>query len=358
LLVWCGILLGFGLLNKHSTVFFIAAVVIGLLLSSERRLLFTKCFLLAAAIAFCIAMPNVIWQYVHHFPTLEDLRNVKATHKNVELPPLAFLQQQMGMLNPSSVFVWLGGLFYLLFHPSARRFRFLAYTYLVFLAVMMFLKGKDYYLAPIYPMLYAAGTVLWETVIQTYARVRWLRRAIPAIIIFSGLVAAPLVLPILPPEKIPKYINALRIKMPHTENGMVSVLPQHFADEFGWPEMVATVAGVYNSLPPDERAKTAILAGNYGGAGAIDFFGPRYGLPKAISAHQNYYYWGPRNYTGESVILLEWNLEDAQYWCGSVDVGPKIAPPLGMGWEHYDILLCHNFIVPLSQAWPKLKNWN
>ena len=80
--------------------------------------------------------------------------------------------------------------------------------------------------------------------------------------------------------------------MTHTENGMVSVLPQHFADEFGWPEMVATVAGVYDSLPPDERAETAILAGNYGGAGAIYFFGPHYGLPKAISAHQNYYYWG------------------------------------------------------------------
>ncbi|MGB2636162.1 MAG: glycosyltransferase family 39 protein [Candidatus Acidiferrum sp.] len=358
LLVWCGILLGFGLLNKHSTVFFIAAVVIGLLLSSERRLLFTKWFWLAAAIAFCIALPNVIWQYVHHFPTLEDLRNVKATHKNIELPPLAFLQQQMGMLNPWSVFVWLGGLFYLLFHPSARRFRFLAYTYLLFLAVMMFLKGKDYYLAPIYPMLYAAGAVLWETAIQTYSRVRWLRFAIPAFIIFFGLVAAPLVLPILPPEKIPVYMNALGIKMTHTENGMVSVLPQHFADEFGWPEMVATVAGVYNSLPPGERAETAILAGNYGGAGAIDFFGPRYGLPKAISAHQNYYYWGPRNYTGESVILLEWDLDDAKYWCGTVDVGPKIAPPLGMGWEHYNILLCHNFKVPLSQAWPRLKTWN
>jgi dolichyl-phosphate-mannose-protein mannosyltransferase len=358
LLVWCGILLGFGLLNKHSTIFFIAAVVAGLLLSSERRLIFTKWFLLAAAIAFCIALPNVIWQYIHHFPTLEDLHNVKTTHKNVELPPLAFLKQQMGMLNPYSAFVWLGGLFYLLFHPNAKRFRFLAYTYLVFLAVMMFLKGKDYYLAPIYPMLYAAGAVLWETVIQTYSRVRWLRYAIPAFIILFGLLAAPLVLPILLPEKIPAYMNALGIKLTHTENGMVSVLPQHFADEFGWPEMVATVASVYNSLPPDERAKTAILAGNYGGAGAIDFFGARYGLPKAISAHQNYYYWGPRNYTGESVMLLEWDLDDAHYWCGSVDVGPKIAPPLGMGWEHYDILLCHNLKLPLSQAWPKLKTWN
>ena len=358
LLVWCGILLGFGLLNKHSTVFFLAALVIALLLSPERRLLSTKWFWIAAAIAFCIALPNVIWQYVHHFPTLEDLRNVKATHKNVELPPLPFLHQQMAMLNPYSVFVWLGGLIYLLFHPGAKRFRFLAYTYLVFLAIMMYLKGKDYYLAPIYPMLFAAGSVLWEKVIHTYTPLRWLRYAIPAVIIAVGIIAAPLVMPILSPEKIPAYMNALGLKMTRTENGMVSPLPQHFADEFGWPEMVAKVAEVYDSLPSDQRAKTAILAGNYGGAGAIDFFGPRYGLPKSISAHQNYYYWGPRDYTGESVILLEWSLKDAQYWCGSVWIAGRDAPPLGMGWEHYDILVCQNFKVPLSQAWPKLKTWN
>ena len=358
LLLWCGVLLGFGLLNKHSTIFFIAALVVGLLVSPQRRLLFTKWFWIAAAIAFCIALPNVVWQYLHHFPTLEDLRNVKATHKNIELPPLPFLQQQIQMLNPYSSFVWLAGLIYLLFHPTAKRFRFLAYTYLVFLAVMMYLKGKDYYLAPIYPMLFAAGSVCWESVITTYKPVRWLRYAIPAVVIAVGMVAAPLAMPILPPEKIPAYMSALGIKMIRTENGMVSPLPQHFADQFGWPEMVAKVADVYNSLPPSQRAKTAILAGNYGGAGAIDFFGPRYGLPKSISAHQNYYYWGPRDYTGESVILLEWNLKRAQDWCGSVDVGPRNDPPLGMGWEHYNILLCHNFKLPLRQAWPQLKFWN
>ncbi len=358
LLLWCGVLLGFGLLNKHSTIFFIAALVVGLALSPQRRLLTSKWFWFAAIIAFCIALPNVIWQYVHHFPTLEDLRNVKATHKNIELPPLPFFQQQVAMLNPYAVFVWLGGLFYLLFHPGAKRFRFLAYTYVVFLAVMMALHGKDYYLAPIYPMLIGAGAVLWEKVIQSYAPVRWLRYAIPAVIIAVGILAAPLVMPILPPEKIPAYINALGVKMTRTENGMVSPLPQHFADQFGWPEMVARVAEVYNALPSDQRAKTAILAGNYGGAGAIDFFGPRYGLPKSISAHQNYYYWGPREYTGESIILLEWRLEKAQKWCGSVDIGPRNDPPLGMGWEHYDILVCHNFKEPLPQAWPELKTWN
>jgi hypothetical protein len=283
---------------------------------------------------------------------------VKATHKNIEPPPLASFQQQMMMLNPYSVIVWLVGLVHLLLCGGARRFQFLAFTYIVFLALMMYRKGKDHYLAPIYPMLFAAGAVFWEQMIHVYPRLRWLRVAIPAILVVVGAVAAPLALPILPPEKLPAYISALGIKMTRTENGMVSPLPQHFADQFGRPEMVANVGDVYNSLPPDQRAKTAILAGNYGGAGAIDFFGPLYGLPKSISAHQNHYFWGPRDYTGESVFLLEWRLKDAQYWCRSVDVGPRNEPPLGMGWEHYDNLVCHDFKVPLSEARPKLKTWN
>ena len=356
LLPWCGVLLGFGLLNKHSTIFFIAALVVGLLLSPERRLLRSKYFWVAAALAFCLALPNVVWQIVHDFPTLEDLRNVKATHKNIALPPLAFFRQQMSMLNPYTSFVWLAGLFSLLFRPAAKRWRFLAYTYLVFLAVMMYLQGKDYYLAPIYPMLFAAGAVLWENLSEN--RLRWLRYAIPVMVIAFGIIAAPLVMPILPPDEIPAYMSTLGINMTRTENGMVSPLPQHFADQFGWPEMVGKVAEVYHSLPAEQRARTAILAGNYGSAGAIDFFGPRYGLPKSISAHQNYYYWGPRDYRGDSLILLEWSLEDARAWCGSVEVGPRNEPPFGMGWEYYNILVCRDFRMPLTEAWPKLKHWN
>jgi 4-amino-4-deoxy-L-arabinose transferase-like glycosyltransferase len=358
LLCWCGVLLGFGLENKHSTVFFIGALVVGLLATSERRLITSKWFWIAAAIAFAIALPNVVWQYLHHFPTLEDLRNVKAIHKNVELPPLPFIGQQILMLAPVSALVWIAGLGFLLFHREGKRYRFLGFTYLAFLAVMMALRGKDYYLAPIYPMLYAAGGVFWEKQTESRPRLRWFRIALPAVVLGLGLLAVPIVLPILPPEKVVPYMEALGIKLPKTETHMQSLLPQYFADEFGWPEMVETVAGVYNSLPADQRAKTAILAGDYGGAGAIDFFGPRYGLPKSISPHQNYYYWGPRQYTGESVILLEWSLERAESWCGSVDQGPTIAPYYGMEWEHYTILICHNFKPPLAEAWPRLKHWD
>jgi 4-amino-4-deoxy-L-arabinose transferase-like glycosyltransferase len=358
LLVWCGVLLGFGLLNKHSTIFFLGALVAGLLLTPQRKLFATKWFWIATAIAFLICLPNVIWQYTHHFPTLEDLRNVKTMHKNIELPPLPFIKQQIMMLNPITDLVWIAGLAFLLFHRAMKPFRFLGFTYLFFLGVMMALHGKDYYLAPIYPMLFAAGGVFWETLTESRPRLRWVRVALPCVMVVVCLVSVPLALPVLPPDKIVPYMSALGIANTRTETTMTGMLPQHFADQFGWEEMVASVAGVYNSLPPEQRAKTAILAGNYGEAGAIDFFGPRYGLAKAISAHQNYYYWGPRDYTGESIILLGWELKDAQRWCRSVDVGPRNAPYYGMGWEYYNILVCHDFKMPLSEAWPKFKVWN
>jgi hypothetical protein len=358
LLLWCGVLLGLGLENKHSTVFFLGALLIGLLLTPQRRLFASKWFWLATALAFLIALPNFLWQVQHHFPTLEDLRNVRATHKNIELPPLPFLGAQLSMLNPLNVLIWLPGLGFLLFHREAKQFRFLAFTYLAFLAVMMALHGKDYYLAPIYPMLFAAGAVFWEKFTELRPLFRRLRRTLPTVVIISGMVAAPFALPILSPEKFLAYSKALGITPPRTETSMSGLLPQHFGDEFGWQEMVATVAGVYHALPPEQQTKTAILGGNYGEAGAIDFFGPRYGLPKAISAHQNYYYWGPREYTGESVILLGWRLKDAQYWCGTVEKGPENAPYYGMGWEHYNIFICRDFKLPLSQAWPRLKTWN
>jgi hypothetical protein len=321
-------------------------------------LLKSKWLWIAVGIAFAICLPNLIWQYQHGFPTWVDLNNVKITHKNTVLPPLRFLQQQVLMLNPAGALVWIAGLGFLFFHREGKRYRSLGATYLAFLAVMMALHAKDYYLAPIYPMLFAAGGVYWETLTRGRAGLRWVRVAVPALVVVMGVILAPLVIPILPIAKVVPYMEALGLKLPHTETHDSEPLPQHFADEFGWPEMVAAVADVYNAMPPEERAKTGILAGNYGEAGAIDFFGARYGLPKSISAHQNYYYWGPRNYTGESLILLQWDLDDAQRWCQNVEKGPTLDPHYGMDEEHYTILVCHGMKAPLASMWPKLKHWN
>jgi hypothetical protein len=358
LLLVSGVLLGLGLENKHSTAFFLVSLTVGLLLSPSRRWLLTRWYWLAAAMAFLIFLPNLVWQYTHHFPTLEALSNVRKTHKNIELPPLPFLRQQIMMLLPISAVVWIPGLAFLLLGAKAKKYRCLGITYLVFLAVMMILKGKDYYLAPVYPMLFAAGGVFWEAIIGRRPRMRWIKVALPAAVLALGVIAIPLDVPVLPVDKIVPYMEALGIKMSRTEVQERGPLPQHFGDEFGWEEMVAATAEIYNSLPAEERSKTGILAGTYGDAGAIDFFGPRYGLPKSISPHQNYYYWGPREYTGESLILLHYDLADAQHGCQSVQTGPTLNHPYAMQEEHYTILICRGTKIPLADAWSRLKVWN
>jgi len=362
LLVWCGVLIGLGLENKHSTAFFLISLMVGLLATPERRWFRSKWLWIAAGIILLLSLPNLIWQYQHGFPTWVDLNNVKKIHKNVEVPPLAFLKQQVMTLLPINALIWIAGLGFLLFHREGKRYRVLGVTYLAFLAIMMALHGKDYYLAPIYPMLFAAGGVWWqdfiESRIESHLWLRWVKVALPLVMVILGAVIVPIVLPILPPDRVDPYMQALGIGVPRSETHMTSDLPQYFADEFGWPEMVAQVASVYNQIPPEERAKTAILVGNYGSAGAIDFFGPRYGLPQSISAHQNYYYWGFRQYTGESLIMLNWEFDDAQYWCQNVEEGPKVEHPYAMGWEHYTILICHGLKMSLPEAWPHFKVWD
>jgi len=358
LLLCCGVLLGLGLENKHSTIFFIFALTIGMLLTRWRILMKTQWFLAAIAVVILLALPNLIWQVRHWFPTYVDLSNVKKAHKNVELPPLQFLKQQVLRLNVFALAVWGAGLRFLLFNSEGKRYRALAITYFAFLALMMVLKAKDYYLTPIYPMLFAAGGVSWELLTQGKPKLYWIRAVLPMPIFALGIAVLPFTLPILPPEKIVPYQERFGVKTPKTEVNHSGPLPQHFSDEFGWPEMVQAVASVYNSMPPEVRVKTGILAGNYGEAGAIDFFGPQYGLPKSISAHQNYYYWGPRQYTGESLILLQWSAKGAARWCSSVEEGPTLAPQWSMAEEHFTIRICHGFNKPLAEAWDDLKHWN
>jgi len=354
LLVWLGVLAGLGLENKHSMLFFGLALAAGLVLTPERRWFAGGWLWLAAAIAVALFLPNLIWQIRHHWPTLEDLANVKRVHKNVELSPLAFLWQQVQIMLPTSLLVWGAGLWFLLFDRQGKRYRALGWTYLAVLAIMMALKGKSYYLAPAYPMLFAAGGVLWERL----AARAWLRALLVAAIALPGVAIAPTVLPILAPERLIRYQEALGFSPPNTEVHHAGPLPQYLGDMFGWEEMVAAVAKVYYALPLGERAQAAIYAGNYGEAGAIDFFGPRYGLPPAICAHQTYYFWGPRQYSGAVMILLQSERRSAGRFFASVEDGPVLDNPYAMSEEHYTILIGRGLKQPLARIWPLLKHWN
>ena len=353
-----GALAGFGLMNKHSMVFFGLAFVVGLIFTPDRKLFADKYFWLAGGIAFLIFLPNLIWQYQNDWATLELLQNVQKTGKNVVLAPHEFIFQQIFILFPLTAFVWLAGVWYLLFDKSGKWFRSLGVAYLVTLLLMILLKAKHYYLAPIYPMLFAAGGVFWENLTERLRFGKLVRYAFPTLLIIGGLIVLPAAMPVLPVEKFIAYQDALGIAPPKTEVGHQGVLPQHFGDQFGWEEMTAKVAEVYHSLPPEEREKAAIFAGNYGEAGAIDFFGKKYGLPKAISAHQSYYLWGHGDYDGSVVIILGDEKDDAEEFCQSVEERMRVGVPLAMEEENFNILICRGLKTPFPEIWKKIKIWN
>jgi hypothetical protein len=355
--LWLGVLLGLGLENKHSTAFFGAGILVGLLLTPERRHFAEKYIWLGGVIAFAIALPNILWQAVHHWPTYELLSNIAHSNKNVALSPAQFIAQQAVFLNLGTLPLWLSGLFWLFGSRDGRRYRVIGIIYLVTLAEFIVLHGKSYYLAPAYPMLFAAGGVAVERIFA--ARLKWIKPVFLGAITAMGALCAPLVLPMLPPDKLVAYMRAIHMEPPRTETSHTEALPQIFADQFGWEQMVGSVAHVYHHLQPEDEKRAAIFCQNYGEAGAIDFFGPKLGLPPAISGHQNYFFWGPRDWTGEVILVLDTNDEDERELFASVeDLGQVVNSPWAMPFERRrHIYLCRDLKISVRELWPRIKNW-
>jgi len=350
--LWFGFLAGLGLENKHSTLSFGFAVTVALLLTQHRREFARQWIWIAGAIALGLFLPNLIWQIRHHFPTIEDLANVRREGKNVVLGPLAFVKEQIIDMHPILLPVWIAGLVWFL---RDRRWRMLGLTFAVFFVVMELAHAKNYYVFPIYPMLLAGGAVAIER--WPGSRTAWTRAAVVAIIVLAALPAVPLVTWMLPPERLLAYQNAIGFKPSKAEVHHESLLPQPIADQFGWPEMVREAASIYNSLPPDERAQTGIWAGNYGEAGAINQFGPQYGLPRAWSRHQNHWYWGPPPQVYKNLIVIQWGFEDVRDNCTSFQAFEHYQR-FGMSEENAPMYLCRGVTFDIQKIWWHSHHWN
>jgi len=350
--LWVALLAGLGLENKHSMLIFAAGIVLGLALTEQRRVFRQPWIWMAGGIALLIFLPNLIWNIQHHFPFLELQANIRRFGRNVDLSPVAFFGQETLAMLPLTLPVWLGGLWYL-FSQRGRPFRALAWAWVFTAAVILIVNPRIYYLFPAFPILFAAGGVQWEA----WVRRPWVHAVFAGAVATVGVVLAPIAVPVLPVETYIRYSQALHLQQPAIENHQLGPLPQLYADQFGWEEMAATVARVYNNLPPEVRGKTAIFGQNYGQAGAIDLFGPKYGLPKAISAHQNYFYWGPHGYTGESMIILDDRPEVLGRLFEHVEKVARVEHPYSMPYQHFDVFYCTGIKEPLKNLWPRIKKW-
>jgi len=363
-----GAIAGLGLENKYSIAVFAFALLAGLLLTQHRKLLFTPWLFAGGAVALLIFLPNLVWNLQHHWPFLELMHNIRVTGKDIAYPPLAYISQQILLMNPCSFPFWFGGLLFYLFSRNAKRYRNFGWAFVIAFAFFLISHGKDYYSAPAYTLLLAEGAVAAELLLSRPVEQqgsgqssKW--RAVLKPVCFAWLLVGiapilPLVLPVLPLEAFVSYQSHSPLHGKPTERSFVGTpLPQYYSDELPWQEQVATVARVYHSLSPEEQAKTAIFCDNYGQAAAIDFFGSRYGLPKAISGHQSYFLWGPRNYTGEIVIVVGAPESDVRDKFASIETAASVNVPYAYFYETRPILLCRGLKGNLQTLWPRVKNW-
>jgi hypothetical protein len=332
-----------------------AGIAVGLVLAPHRRWYATKWPWIAAGIAFLIFLPYIIWNATHDFAHIEFIRNATG-EKYASQNALTFLSGQLLINNPVALPLWLAGLFFF-FGMEQKQFRPLGIIYVVALAILL-INGhsKPEYLSSVYTMLFAGGGVMFERF--AVAR-KWMKPLSIGLLVISGCMLAPLTIPVLPVETYIRYADALGLKPESSEGKHMGRLPQFYADMFGWEEKAAAVARVFNTLMPEEKAKCSVFADNYGRCAAIDFFGPKYGLPKSIGNHNSYWMWGPGRATGEVVIILGGNAEDHRRSFESVVVADTSVSAYCMPYEnHLAVSVCRKLKTPLGDVWKQIKHYD
>ena len=291
------------------------------------------------------------------------MANVRSSGRDVVQSPIPFLFDQAIFMHLFTAPIWIAGAWWYFFGRESSgegtrgRYRVLGWTYLFLLVFFIAAGGKSYYLWPIYPMLFAAGGVAIEQ--WTSLRARIVRPIYVTAIILGGALVAPIALPVLSPEGFIRYMQVSHLPIPEVEHQLTGPLHQQiYADMFGWEEMARETARAYNQFrrkfapkPPLPPAVSAKLARSISSARNT-------ACRKRISGHQTYWFWGPRDYTGESVFLLRDNPRRAHELCENVDVIGHVEHPYSRGDEHFDIYWCHPMRASLQEIWPRAKHFD
>ena len=302
-----GIIVGIGLLTKYTMAFFTFALLAGILASGQRRMLLNKHFLGAAVLALLIFSPNLIWQFQHHLPVFTHMKTLQENQLNAN-KPIDFITQSL-MVNGIALLLWLAGFLMLLISGSFKKYQFVALSFVAIVAFYLVMKGKPYYLFGAYPMLFAAGGVVFERWLKTSGYL--LRSVTVVLFIVPNLVLFPIVLPVLSLGQTLAVIKDDEAEMPFIkfittwEDHKVHPLTQDYADMLGWEDMAVLVNKGWKSLTPLQQQHTQIFADNYGEAGALHHFDKQYHLPEVVSLNSSFALWAPDQLNGRYIIYVD-----------------------------------------------------
>jgi 4-amino-4-deoxy-L-arabinose transferase-like glycosyltransferase len=354
-LIWCGIIAGIDFEAKYSLVFWAISLIIGLILTPQRALFQRRDLWLGAAIAVLVGLPSVIWQATHNWPFLELA--AAAHDKNAPTTPLAFLINQLLIMNPFLAPIWIAGIVAPFLITALRPIRFLSLAFVICLLLTLLTQGKDYYIAATYPAMFAMGAVAWShwargpKVRATLAG--WLSLAVA----FSAAIS-PVALPVLSVADLRTYMEHMPLKPHQQEKSFAgTLLPQLFADQLGWRDFTDQVGTAWQKIPASERAKTAIKTDNYGEAAALDVYGAPYGLPPALSGHNQYYFWGPRGQKPTNLLVVQNHPERLYPYCEHTIIYRTTLSPDAMNSENGKVIaFCQGLKVDMVTFWPELKH--
>lgn len=344
-----GALIGVGMMTKYTMGFLALGVVAGILVTPARRFLRSPWLWLGAVFSVVIFLPNLVWQQQHDFISLEFLRHIHERDVRIGRTDGFMAEQFFVATNTLTAPLWIAGLWYYFASREGKPYRMLGWMYVVPLFLFLVMEGRGYYLGPAYPMLFAGGAVAWD---------RWLAATRPS----RGRIVRFATAAILAVAFVPAALLALPIGPVHSPiwNARLGVTTD-FAEEIGWEELTATVAGVWKSLPEAERETTGIFAGNYGEAGAINLYRDRYGLPEAISGTNSYWYRGPGNPPPTTLIVLGVPIDDARESFRDCRVVARLTNRWNVQNEetrdHPDVLLCRDIKTTWDKIWPETRSF-
>lgn len=353
-----GAVAGLGLLNKISMLFLGFGLAVGLVATRRFDLLRSRYLWLGGALAGLLFAPHLVWQQLHGWPTLEFMANASQS-KNVALEPMDFLAKQLLQTGPLHSVVWIAGLAALLLAARFRRWRALGIAYLAILAVMLSTAAKPYYLAPAYPMLWAAGAVAIESWTRRRRGGLAVRGAAASAVVLSGLALAPLARPILPVEAFVRYARAFGVEPGTDERKSLGRLPQFFADMQEWQGLAEAVGVAAARLTEQERGRACVFGQNYGEAGAVEYFGRELHLPPAISAHNNWYLWGLGACSGEVLLVIGDDATRLRELFAEVELGATSDCRDCMPYEDdLPVWIVRRPRIDVAALWPRVRHFD
>jgi hypothetical protein len=346
-----GVFIGLGTMNKHTFVLFAAALVIALILGGQSRLIASKWFVLGGIVAFVIVLPNILWQVVNSYPSLEFYRNIREG-KNVYTPPLAFFLGQVLAMSAANAPIWIAGTVFLFASRPFRQFRFMAILFiLLFLFMLISGSSRPDRLMFAYPPVLAAGALFFEVMVRRF-HLRWLPGLIGVLLIAGVAFALPIILPYFSYTQVEEYTRFVGFNT-ELEKGKKPPLPQLIADRIGWEEKFALVQNAYNGLTDEEKKEAIIAAGNYGQAGAIEYFGRSFGFPPVVSVHNTYYLWSKERLRGNILLQLDHSdaLENLKRRFERVEPCEEefTSPYVSSHENHLKVFVCKGPTIPYSE---------